>query len=136
MRGQDFQMGAIDIGKYEDKIKKESGYVMNRKTNEQSDQATRIITLQEYDKLMKNTLFKRVLKGNQEQLLEKFRSQFERGESNDRKVKMEHDRFIHFISAMYAIFIKVKDVKKHMEFSFNLARKVQKFSSVYVKVIG
>ena len=73
---------------------------------------------------------------NQVQLLKQFRSQFERGESNDRKVKMEHDRFIHFISAMYAIFIAVKDIKKHMEFAFNLARKVQKFSSVYVKVIG
>ena len=136
MRGQDFQMGAIDIGKYEDKIKKESGYVMNRKTNEQSDQATRIITLREYDKLMKTNSFKTVLKGNQADLLKQFKSQFERGESNDRKVKMEHDRFIHFISAMYAIFIAVKDIKKHMEFSFNLARKVQKFSSVYVKVIG
>ena len=136
MRGQDFQMGAIDIGKYEDKIKKESGYVMNRKTNEQRLQAKRKITLEEYDKLMKTTSFKKVLEDNQVQLLKQFRSQFERGESNDRKVKMEHDRFIHFISAMYAIFIAVKDIKKHMEFAFNLARKVQKFSSVYVKVIG
>ena len=80
--------------------------------------------------------FKQVLDDNQEKLLERFKSQFERGESNNRIVKMEHDRFIHFISAMYAIFVKVKDIKKHMEFSFNLARKVQKFSSVYVKVIG
>jgi len=137
MRGQDFQMGAIDIGKYEDKIRKESGYVMNRKTNEQSDQATRAITIKEYNKLMEpQSKFKQVLDGKQEQLLEKFKSQFERGESNNRIVKMEHDRFIHFISAMYAIFVKVKDIKKHMEFSFNLARKVQKFSSVYVKVIG
>ena len=108
----------------------------NRKTNEQSDQAKRKITLEEYDKLMKTTSFKKVLEDKQVQLLKQFRSQFERGESNDRKVKMEHDRFIHFISAMYAIFIAVKDIKKHMEFAFNLARKVQKFSSVYVKVIG
>ena len=130
-------MGAIDIGKYEDKIKKESGYVMNRKTNEQRLPAKRKITLEEYDKLMKpQSKFRKVLDDNQVQLLKQFRSQFERGESNDRKVKMEHDRFIHFISAMYAIFIAVKDVKKHMEFAFNLARKVQKFSSVYVKVIG
>ena len=85
---------------------------------------------------MKTTSFKSVLQGNQEKLLEQFKSQFERGESNDRKVKMEHDRFIHFISAMYAIFVKVKDIKEHMKFSFNLARKVQEFSSVYIKVIG
>jgi len=109
---------------------------MNRKTNEQKDPGKRARTLEEYDKLMKTTSFKSVLQGNQASLLKQFKSQFERGESNDRKVKMEHDRFIHFISAMYAIFIAVKDIKKHMEFSFNLARKVQKFSSVYVKVIG
>ena len=41
---------------------------------------------------------------------------------------------------MYFIFIKVpmkdRTTDKHMEFAFNLARKVQEFSSVYVKVIG
>ena len=129
-------MGAIDIGKYEEKIKKESGYDMNRKANVQDDQAKRAITLNEYDKLLKTNTFKNILIGNQASLLKKFKDQFERGRSNDRLVQMEHDRFIHFISAMYAIFVKVKDIKEHMKFSFNLARKVQKFSSVYVKVIG
>ena len=136
MRGQDFQMGAIDIGKYVSKIK-EAGYKMNRETNVQKDPGIRAITLKEYKQLMKPTSqFKQVLDDNQEKLLDRFKSQFERGKSNDRIVQMEHDRFIHFISAMYAIFIAVKDIKKHMEFSFNLARKVQEFSSVYVKVIG
>jgi len=136
MRGQDFQMGAIDIGKYEEKIKKQSGYTMNRKANVQSDQATRKITLDEYNILIGKPSFKNIIKGDQAGLLKTFKQQFERGELDDRKVKMEHDRFIHFISAMYAIFVEVKDIKKHMEFAFNLARKVQKFSSVYVKVIG
>jgi hypothetical protein len=136
IRGQDFQMGAIDIGKYKDKIEKESGYKMNREANVQNDQAKRAITLNEYNKLLKTKSFKNILIGNQASLLEKFKDQFERGRSNDRLVQMEHDRFIHFISAMYAIFVKVKDIKEHMKFSFNLARKVQEFSSVYVKVIG
>lgn len=136
IRGQDFQMGAIDIGKYVSKIG-EAGYKMNRETNVQKDPGIRARTLEEYDKLMNPTSkFKSLLKGNQFSLLEQFKSQFERGISKDRIVQMEHDRFIHFISAMYAIFVKVKDVKKHMEFSFNLARKVQEFSSVYIKVIG
>ena len=41
---------------------------------------------------------------------------------------------------MYYIFVKViakdRTTDKHMKFAFNLARKVQEFSSVYVKVIG
>ena len=135
LRGQDFQMGAIDIGKYVSKIG-EAGYKMNREANVQNDQAKRAITLKEYKQLVNTSSFKRVLVGNQLNLLDQFKGQFERGISKDRIVQMEHDRFIHFISAMYAIFVKVKDIKKHMEFSFNLARKVQKFSSVYVKVIG
>ena len=135
IRGQDFQMGAIDIGKYVSKIG-EAGYKMNREANVQNDQAKRAITLKEYKQLINTSSFNRVLVGNQLNLLDQFKSQFERGISKDRIVQMEHDRFIHFISAMYAIFVKVKDIKKHMEFSFNLARKVQKFSSVYVKVIG
>ena len=129
-------MGAIDIGKYEEKIKKESGYTMNRKANVQGDQAKRKNTLNEYNVLIGKPSFKNILKGNQAGLLKTFKQQFEDGESDNRKVKMEHDRFIHFISAMYAIFVEVKDIEKHMEFAFNLARKVQKFSSVYVKVIG
>ena len=132
IRGQDYQMGAIDIGKYEKRLT-EVGYVMNRKANVQKDQATRAKTLKEFDTLIK---IPNLFTSEQIKLLKQFRSLFERGISNDRIVQMEHDRFIHFISAMYAIFVKVKDVKEHMKFSFNLARKVQEFSSVYVKVIG
>ena len=132
IRGQDYQMGAIDIGKYEKKLT-EVGYVMNRKANVQKDQAIRAKTLKEFDTLIK---IPNLFTSEQIKLLKQFKSLFERGISNDRIVQMEHDRFIHFISAMYAIFVKVKDVKEHMKFSFNLARKVQEFSSVYVKVIG
>ena len=132
IKGQDFQMGAVDIGKYEKRIK-EAGYTMRRKANEQRDRASRQLTLEEFDKLIR---VPNLFSSEQIKLLKQFKSEFERGVPDQAFNQLEHDRFIHFISAMYAIFIKVGDVKEHMKFAFNLARKVQEFSSVYIKVIG
>ena len=64
---------------------------------------------------------------------------FQREGNNDVE-KKARIFFIQFVSVMYYIFIKVftkdRTTDKHMKFAFNLARKVQEFSSVYVKVIG
>jgi hypothetical protein len=139
MKGTDYQMGAIDIGKYKNKME-EVGYQIfnnNRKPNVYKDQGIRKNTINEIDKILNGSNpYKSIFSSVQINLLKQYKEEFERGIPDNDFNRMENDRFIHFVTTLYSILFKVKDIKEHMKFAFNLARKVQEFSSVYVKVIG
>ena len=136
---QDFQLGAIDSKKYNTVAKDKYGYTLKTKALPKIEQSMVASTLNELEDLQNNTVFIRTIGSKQANDLKTFANIFQKEGKTD-KEKKARLFFIQFVSVMYFIFIKVpmkdRTTDKHMEFAFNLARKVQEFSSVYVKVIG
>ena len=134
---QDFQLGAIDSKKYNNTAEDKYGYKLKTKIPK-VDQGVVASTLKELDKLQNNSLFNQVTK-KQTNDIKVYKDIFPK-EGNTDIEKKARIFFSQFVSVMYYIFVKVpmkdRTTDKHMKFAFNLARKVQEFSSVYIKVIG
>ena len=142
---QDFQLGAIDSKKYNTMATEKYGYTLKTKPNNNINQGMIADTLKELlgtngtNGILKSSLFKSVTTDKQRDDLVSYSKIFQREGKTDIE-KKARIFFIQFVSVMYFIFVKVpmkdRNTDKHMSFAFNLARKVQEFSSVYVKVIG
>jgi hypothetical protein len=136
---QDFQLGAIDAKKYDTVAKEKYKYTIKRGYKDNPEQSLKAITLNDLKTLLKTNSFKNLLTSKQIEDLVAYSNIFQKKGNTDIE-KKGRGYFIQFVSTMYYIFVKVpqKDgtTDKHMKFAFNLARKVQEFSSVYVKVIG
>ena len=134
---QDFQLGAIDSKKYNNTAEDKYGYKLKTKIP-RVDQGVVASTLKELDELQKNSLFNQVTK-KQTNDIKVYKDIFPK-EGNTDIEKKARIFFSQFVSVMYYIFVKVpmkdRTTDKHMNFAYNLARKVQKGSSVYIKVIG
>lgn len=136
---QDFQLGAIDAKKYNTIAQDKYQYELKTKNYNRIDTPMVIRTLDELKKVEASNLFKKIITPKQTKDLEIYKSIFQKEGTTDVE-KKARIFFIQFVSIMYYIFVKViakdRTTDKHMKFAFNLARKVQEFSSVYVKVIG
>jgi len=136
---QDFQLGAIDSKKYNTIANDKYGYKLKTQNVPKVDTRLVMVTLDDLEKLLKLDRFIKVTTTKQRDDLISYIDIFQREGNNDVE-KKARIFFVQFVSVMYYIFIKVftkdRTTDKHMKFAFNLARKVQEFSSVYVKVIG